>query len=52
MKRILVTGGAGFIAHTFISSVLARTDWQVVCLVVGSLRGDDAFDGVGAEGWY
>jgi len=31
-KKILVTGGAGFIGHHFIDYVLGRTDWSVVCL--------------------
>jgi len=31
-KRILVTGGAGFIAHHFIFEVLIRTDWDVVTI--------------------
>ena len=32
MKTILVTGGAGFIAHHFVDKILATTDWNVVCL--------------------
>lgn len=31
-KRILITGGAGFIAHHLINQVLIRTDWDVVTL--------------------
>jgi|ERR1700722_4064411 len=31
-KRILVTGGAGFVGHNFISYLLARTDWEIVSL--------------------
>lgn len=31
-KRILITGGAGFIAHHLINQVLMRTDWEVVTL--------------------
>jgi len=31
-KRILVTGGAGFVAHHFIEHVLKNTDWDVVSL--------------------
>lgn len=31
-KRILVTGGAGFIGHHFIEHVLKNTDWEVVSL--------------------
>ena len=32
MKRILITGGAGFIAHHLIGQVLKRTDWEIVTL--------------------
>jgi dTDP-glucose 4,6-dehydratase len=32
MKRILITGGAGFIAHHLVSKVLKETDWEVVTL--------------------
>ena len=32
MKRVLVTGGAGFIAHHLISQILKNTDWEVVTL--------------------
>lgn len=32
MKTILVTGGAGFIAHHFIDTILKTTDWRIVCL--------------------
>ena len=31
-KRILVTGGAGFIAHHIIDKILSDTDWEVVTL--------------------
>lgn len=31
-KRILVTGGAGFIAHHVISYFLKHTDWEIVAL--------------------
>lgn len=31
-KKILVTGGAGFIGHHFIDHVLKNTNWNVVCL--------------------
>ena len=31
-KKILVTGGAGFIGHHFIDYLLMRTDWTVVCM--------------------
>jgi len=32
MKRVLVTGGAGFIAHHVIQTILNQTDWNIVCL--------------------
>ena len=32
MKRALITGGAGFIAHHLISQILKGTDWEVVTL--------------------
>ena len=32
MKRVLVTGGAGFIAHHVIQTILNQTDWSIVCL--------------------
>jgi dTDP-glucose 4,6-dehydratase len=31
-KRVLITGGAGFIAHHMIDLLLERTDWQIVSL--------------------
>jgi len=31
-KRVLVTGGAGFIAHHLIEVLLERTDWEIVSL--------------------
>lgn len=31
-KRILVTGGAGFIAHHFIDYLMKNTDWEIVTL--------------------
>lgn len=31
-KTILITGGAGFIAHHFIDKILAETDWRIVTL--------------------
>ena len=31
-KRILITGGGGFIAHHLINQVLMRTDWEVITL--------------------
>ena len=32
MKRALITGGAGFIAHHLVSQILKNTDWAVVTL--------------------
>lgn len=32
MKRVLITGGAGFIGHHLIDYILQKTDWQVVIL--------------------
>ena len=32
MKRILVTGGAGFIGHHFINYLLTHTDWHITSL--------------------
>jgi dTDP-glucose 4,6-dehydratase len=32
MKRILITGGAGFIAHHLVAKILKETDWEVVTL--------------------
>ena len=31
-KTVLITGGAGFIAHHVIDKVLHETDWNIVCL--------------------
>lgn len=32
MKRVLITGGAGFIAHHVIQHILENTDWEIVSL--------------------
>jgi dTDP-glucose 4,6-dehydratase len=32
MTKILITGGAGFIAHHLVSKVLRETDWEIVTL--------------------
>ena len=32
MKKVLITGGAGFIAHHILNYLLVNTDWQIVCL--------------------
>ena len=31
-KNVLITGGAGFIAHHVIDKILRETDWNIVCL--------------------
>ena len=31
-KRVLITGGAGFVAHHLIGQVLKNTDWEIVSL--------------------
>ena len=31
-KRILITGGAGFIAHHVVNKILLTTDWEIVTL--------------------
>ena len=31
-KKILITGGAGFIAHHLIDNILKKTDWEIVTL--------------------
>ena len=30
--KVLITGGAGFIAHHVIDHILSTTDWQIVTL--------------------
>ena len=32
MKRVLITGGAGFIAHHLIAQILRTTDWEIISL--------------------
>ena len=32
MKKVLITGGAGFIAHHLIGQILKNTDWEIVSL--------------------
>ena len=31
-KKILITGGAGFIAHHLVDKILSKTDWEIVTL--------------------
>ena len=31
-KKILITGGAGFIAHHVIDKILSKTDWEIITL--------------------
>ena len=32
MKRVLITGGAGFVAHHVVNHILLNTDWEIVTL--------------------
>ena len=32
MKKVLITGGAGFIAHHLVYFLIKQTNWQLVCL--------------------
>ena len=32
MKRVLITGGAGFIAHHLIGYLLKNTNWEIISL--------------------
>lgn len=32
MKRVLITGGAGFVAHHVVDNILRTTDWEIVSL--------------------
>ena len=32
MKKVLITGGAGFIAHHMIEFLLKKTDWKIISL--------------------
>tara|TARA_B100000989_G_scaffold83378_1_gene59723 strand:+ start:1212 stop:2237 length:1026 start_codon:yes stop_codon:yes gene_type:complete len=32
MNRVLITGGAGFIAHHLIGQILKKTDWEIITL--------------------
>ena len=32
MKKVLITGGAGFIAHHIIAHIIKTTDWEIVTL--------------------
>ena len=31
-KKILITGGAGFIAHHVVDKILSTTDWEIITL--------------------
>ena len=33
-KTILITGGAGFIAHHVIDKILANTDWKIITILI------------------
>ena len=32
MKKVLITGGAGFISHHIIAHIIKNTDWQIVTI--------------------
>ena len=32
MKKVLITGGAGFIAHHIIANIIKNTDWEIVTI--------------------
>ena len=32
MKKVLITGGAGFIAHHIISHIIKETDWEITTI--------------------
>ena len=32
MKKVLITGGAGFIAHHIIAYIIKNTDWEIVTI--------------------
>ena len=32
MTHVLITGGAGFIAHHLVKKIIDETDWTIVCL--------------------
>ena len=32
MKKVLITGGAGFIAHHIIAHIIKETDWEIVTI--------------------
>jgi dTDP-glucose 4,6-dehydratase len=42
MKRILVTGGCGFVGHHFVEHVLKKTDWEIEIIDKLSYSGDAA----------
>ena len=48
-KRVLITGGAGFIGHHTILHIIKNTDWEIVSLDRLDYSGnlnilDDAYD--------
>jgi len=30
-KKILITGGAGFVEHHYVKHLLKNTDWKIYC---------------------
>ena len=41
MKRILITGGSGFIGHHFIEHVLKNTDWEIIAMCRSGFAGSE-----------
>lgn len=41
MKRLLITGGSGFIGHHFIEHTLKNTDWEIINMTRTGFAGSD-----------
>jgi dTDP-D-glucose 4,6-dehydratase len=52
VKRVLITGGAGFIAHHLIDHLIRNTEWEVVVLdkLTYAANGLDRLREIGAYG--